>query len=627
MDGGIGNDTFHFTGAQNGDVVTVVGDNGGNDTLDLTTYSNNQLTDDGSTVVVDMGGGQSFTINYTDIGKISTADGDYPPGGIPVNTAPTADAGSVTLNEDTTATITLAGTDPDTGDAVENYRLDSLPANGMLKLNGSAVSAGDTVTQAEIDAGNLTFEPDADWNGSTNFSFSAHDGDDWSAGAATFTINVNADNDAPTPTAGGVTLDENTTATITLAGTDPDAGDAVETYRLDSLPANGTLKLNGNAVNAGDTVTQAQVDAGELTFEPDTDWDGNTNFTFSAHDGDDWSSSAATFSITVNDVGGGGGGSGGGGGGSAGGGAGGGGVVDDVAEDAATEEDADDDPVEVSADEDHDGETLVGEPTDDTTQDATAIDTRVEENENADGDATAAPTDDWDGTETLEVLNPMDHVADSVTEVRVDDHAHDEVETLGELDADQRGQLIDLNISRRHADTNPTNDGPDVDLGVEVNVPSLSRDTADQPETLPADANFDDVFDVDATFSLNPGGRLDATGADSVALTAVTPVGDDAASANPNFNIDADRNDPTVHDRRTPVDELGHDLAADTGTRTEPADAPPSGEADGTVGPERGGLFALLWGLVRGRAGASSQHHSSTSAQEREKAGPGRLRK
>ncbi|MFQ5625798.1 MAG: Ig-like domain-containing protein [Methyloligellaceae bacterium] len=96
------------------------------------------------------------------------------------NQAPTATAGSATGAEDAVVSVNLAGTDLDTGDSVEQFRVDSLPDHGTLLLNGNPVSAGDTVTPDQISNGDLTFQPDANWNGRTQLSFSAHDGDAWS---------------------------------------------------------------------------------------------------------------------------------------------------------------------------------------------------------------------------------------------------------------------------------------------------------------------------------------------------------------------------------------------------------------------------------------------------------------
>jgi len=69
MYGGQHNDTFQFTGAQNGDVITVDGGKH-TDTIDLSEYSSSQVSDNGSTIIVDMGDEESFTINYIGIENI-----------------------------------------------------------------------------------------------------------------------------------------------------------------------------------------------------------------------------------------------------------------------------------------------------------------------------------------------------------------------------------------------------------------------------------------------------------------------------------------------------------------------------------------------------------------------------
>jgi len=304
MDGGVGSDTFHFDGAQHGDSITVVGGNG-SDTLDLSGYHNNQLHESGSTVTVDLGGGQSFTINHSEVETIHTADGDYAPGAVPVNHAPTADDGSLSLSEDGSAAVTLHGTDPDAGDAVDHYVIDSTPDHGTLLLNGSAVHAGDSVSQADIDAGHLTFQAESGWHGDTSIGFHAHDGDALSANAGAFGIHVDAAtppsvvNHAPTADDGSMHLNEGLAGTIHLSGTDPDAGDAVDHYVIDSTPDHGTLLLNGSAVHTGDSVSQADIDAGHLTFQAEAGWHGDTSIGFHAHDGDAFSTNAGTFDIHV----------------------------------------------------------------------------------------------------------------------------------------------------------------------------------------------------------------------------------------------------------------------------------------------------------------------------------------
>lgn len=226
LDGGMHDDTFRFDGAQDGDVVTVVGGHG-NDTIDLSGYHNDQISDDGSSLNVGLAGGGSFTVHYTDVETIVTSEGEYAPGSIPAggdggevveggdadddggvsvddelpevvaNTAPVATGGNMTLAEGGSGVVRLSGSDPDAGDGVESYRIDTLPEHGTLSLDGQAVAAGDSITQDQIDSGALSFTPDAEYHGATSFDYSAYDGDDFSDTPATFTITVTPVDDEP----------------------------------------------------------------------------------------------------------------------------------------------------------------------------------------------------------------------------------------------------------------------------------------------------------------------------------------------------------------------------------------------------------------------------------------------
>jgi hypothetical protein len=218
------------------------------------------------------------------------------------NNAPTADPISFTMLEDGTAVVTLTGSDPDAGDAIETYRVETLPANGTLYLGATAITGPTDITAAQIAGNQLTFRPDPDWNGVTSFEYTAHDGDDVSAATATVSITVDAVNDAPTADPISFTMLEDGTAVVTLTGSDPDAGDAIETYRVETLPANGTLYLGATAITGPTDITAAQIAGNQLTFRPDPDWNGVTSFEYTAHDGDDVSAATATVSITVDAV-------------------------------------------------------------------------------------------------------------------------------------------------------------------------------------------------------------------------------------------------------------------------------------------------------------------------------------
>ena len=85
---------------------------------------------------------------------------------------------------------------------------------------------------------------------------------------------------------------------------DADAGDTLASVTIVTVPAVGTLALDGTAVMAADVVTKAQIDGDMLTFTPARDAHGvaYTTFTFKVNDGTDDSASAYTMTIDVTDA-------------------------------------------------------------------------------------------------------------------------------------------------------------------------------------------------------------------------------------------------------------------------------------------------------------------------------------
>ncbi len=181
-----------------------------------------------------------------------------------VNDPPIADDQSVTTPEDTPVAITLTGADVD-GDPL-TYSVATGPSNGTL--SGTAP--------------NLTYTPNADYNGPDSFTFVANDGT-VDSNVATVSITVTPVNNEPVADDQSVTTDEDTSVAITLTASDAD-GDPL-TYSVSAGPSNGTL--SGTAPN--------------LTYTPNADYNGSDSFTFVANDGT-VDSNTATVSITVNAV-------------------------------------------------------------------------------------------------------------------------------------------------------------------------------------------------------------------------------------------------------------------------------------------------------------------------------------
>ena len=103
---------------------------------------------------------------------------------------------------------------------------------------------------------------------------------------------VGGTNTAPTAANNTVTTGEDRAYTFTAADfgfMDADAGAALASVKIVTVPALGTLTLDYTAVNADAVVTKAQIDADMLIFTPAHDADGApyTTFTFKVNDGTD----------------------------------------------------------------------------------------------------------------------------------------------------------------------------------------------------------------------------------------------------------------------------------------------------------------------------------------------------
>jgi MYXO-CTERM domain-containing protein len=176
------------------------------------------------------------------------------------NFAPLAADQTLTIDEDTTATITLDATNTDP----LTFAVDTPPQNGSL--SGTAP--------------NLTYTPDADFFGTDSFTFTADDGTLTSA-PATVTIDVAAVNDAPVADDQSRATIEGMPIALVLSGSDVESDPL--TFEVVGQPSSGSLA--GTAPN--------------LTYTPDAGFVGTDTFTYVANDGA-LDSTAATVTIQVN---------------------------------------------------------------------------------------------------------------------------------------------------------------------------------------------------------------------------------------------------------------------------------------------------------------------------------------
>ena len=181
------------------------------------------------------------------------------------NDAPDSSDATVTAGEDAALTLTAANfsfSDEDSGDGLEAVVITSLPAEGSLTLNGAAVTANQSISKADIDAGLLKYTPaeDVSGNARTSFNFKVSDGDATSANSYTLTVNVTPDADAPEITVAGgnavtVNEDANIAIDLTTSLTDTDGSETLA-VSLSGIPSGYGLGDGTNSV----TSTGAAID-------------------------------------------------------------------------------------------------------------------------------------------------------------------------------------------------------------------------------------------------------------------------------------------------------------------------------------------------------------------------------
>ena len=161
-------------------------------------------------------------------------------------------------------TAPLSGFDAD--GSVTTFRIVTLPTNGVLALNGTAVTANQDI--AASSAGSLTFTPDAGFAGNTSFTYRAIDNQGMlSNAAATYTISVA--NRAPVAVNDSRDVPLNTTVSGNVVLNDYDQEQNAFTVALASGPSHGTLTLNAN---------------GTYSYTPATGYTGPDSFTYTACD-------------------------------------------------------------------------------------------------------------------------------------------------------------------------------------------------------------------------------------------------------------------------------------------------------------------------------------------------------
>lgn len=184
----------------------------------------------------------------------------------PVNDLPVAGDQSVSLNEDSSYSGVVSGSDVD-GDSL-TYSVVGSPAHGTLSFQPD---------------GTYTYTPIANYNGPDSFTFTANDGTG-DSNVGTVSIQVTPVNDVPVADAASFSGLEDNNITGQLTGSDID-GDALQ-FVLGQDVSHGVLEFNSD---------------GSFTYTPAANFNGQDTFTFVVIDGIA-TSQAATVTLNVTAV-------------------------------------------------------------------------------------------------------------------------------------------------------------------------------------------------------------------------------------------------------------------------------------------------------------------------------------
>jgi hypothetical protein len=251
-------------------VFNVIDPDGDTVTLsNFTSTSNGNVADNGDGTVTytpdaNYNGPDSFEFTVSD-GNGGTTDGTVEITVNPIPDAPAAQSDSVSVDEDSSITMTLNATDAD-GDPL-SFEIIS-PAS-----NGEAVNNFD---------GTVTYTPDANYNGPDSFTFQASDGLA-DSNVATVSITVNPVNDDPIARDDGETTDEDVPVIIDVLDNDIDIdGDTLTVVDV-TEPSSGNATINGDNT---------------ITYTPDADFYGGDSFQYTIDDGQG-GTATATVSVDV----------------------------------------------------------------------------------------------------------------------------------------------------------------------------------------------------------------------------------------------------------------------------------------------------------------------------------------
>ncbi len=213
----------------------------------------------------------------------------------PVNDAPVAVTDGGTVVEDGSTTIDILTNDFDIDGTLDPA---SIQIAGTSNPGDPLIVAGEGTWSVNLILGQITFTPIADYHGSvTDISYTVRDDVGDISNPINISVTITDVNDAPTANADSDIVAEDASVTIDVLANDTDIDGIFDPA---SVQITGTASAGDPLIVAGEGTWSVNNLTGEITFTPETDFDGAvTDITYTVQDDDGAWSNPASVSVTI----------------------------------------------------------------------------------------------------------------------------------------------------------------------------------------------------------------------------------------------------------------------------------------------------------------------------------------
>ncbi len=213
----------------------------------------------------------------------------------PVNDAPIAVADTDTVVEDGSTTIDILTNDIDIDGTLDPATVQIV---GTLNPGDPLIVASEGTWTVNLISGQITFTPIADYNGPvTDISYTVRDDLGAISNPISISVAITDINDAPIANVDSDIVAEDGSVTIDVLANDTDIDG---TFDPTSVQITGTVLPGDPLIVAGEGIWTVNSLSGEITFTPETDFDGAvTDITYTARDDDGALSNPASVSVTI----------------------------------------------------------------------------------------------------------------------------------------------------------------------------------------------------------------------------------------------------------------------------------------------------------------------------------------